>query len=261
MDLRYRLHPMTRYILISDLFNQDPASFREKAQRAAQWAMNFLVSYSLEAQPLTAQIASILQALDSALAYSGDTTLALQLALALHQPMIHAGLSRFAGRSLAVDEETYASASHTNHRNRALAQLLQSLGALTRDHDETVDLYTRQSCLAVTARDLAIMGATLADGGVTMKDMGILAAGCLMGQGGIGQQIQKQVGQTGIPVYNVSNACATGATALYVTHDHAEAFALADRVGVMRAGRLVQVGTAQELGEAPVDEWVASFLR
>ena len=56
--------------------------------------------------------------------------------------------------------------------------------------------------------------AALDDGGVTMKDMGILAAGCLMGQGSIGQQIQKQVGQTGIPVYNVSNACATGATAL-----------------------------------------------
>jgi acetyl-CoA acetyltransferase len=54
----------------------------------------------------------------------------------------------------------------------------------------------------------------LADAGVTMKDMGVMAAGCLMGQGGIGQQIQKQVGQTGIPVYNVSNACATGATAL-----------------------------------------------
>ena len=45
----------------------------------------------------------------------------------------------------------------------------------------------------------AVMAA-LADGGVTMKDMGIMAAGCLMGQGGIGQQIQKQVGQTGIPV-------------------------------------------------------------
>ena len=56
--------------------------------------------------------------------------------------------------------------------------------------------------------------AALADGGVTMRDMGVLAAGCLVGQGGIGQQIQKQVGQTGIPVYNVSNACATGATAL-----------------------------------------------
>jgi acetyl-CoA acetyltransferase len=59
----------------------------------------------------------------------------------------------------------------------------------------------------------AVMGA-LADGGVTMADMGIMAAGNLMGSGSIGQQIQKQVGQTGIPVYNVSNACATGATAL-----------------------------------------------
>ncbi|MDY7104971.1 MAG: thiolase family protein [Actinomycetota bacterium] len=56
--------------------------------------------------------------------------------------------------------------------------------------------------------------AALADGGVTMADMGILAAGNLMGRGGIGQQLQKQIGQTGIPVYNVSNACATGATAL-----------------------------------------------
>jgi len=60
----------------------------------------------------------------------------------------------------------------------------------------------------------AALGA-LADGGVTMRDMGVLAAGNLMGgPGGIGQALQKQVGQTGIPVYNVANACATGATAL-----------------------------------------------
>jgi acetyl-CoA acetyltransferase len=59
----------------------------------------------------------------------------------------------------------------------------------------------------------AIMGA-LADAGVTMKDIGVLAAGNLMGRGSIAQQLQKQVGQTGIPAYNVSNACATGATAL-----------------------------------------------
>ena len=58
--------------------------------------------------------------------------------------------------------------------------------------------------------------AALADGGVSMGDMGVLAAGCLMGGGGIAQQIQKQIGQTGIPAYNVSNACATGATALRV---------------------------------------------
>lgn len=60
----------------------------------------------------------------------------------------------------------------------------------------------------------AALGA-LADGGVTMADMGVLAAGNLMyAQAGIGQQLQKQIGQTGIPVYNVANACATGATAL-----------------------------------------------
>ena len=56
--------------------------------------------------------------------------------------------------------------------------------------------------------------AALADAGVSMKQMGILAAGNLMGGGAVGQQLQKQIGQTGIPVYNVANACATGATAL-----------------------------------------------
>jgi acetyl-CoA acetyltransferase len=57
--------------------------------------------------------------------------------------------------------------------------------------------------------------AALADAGVSMKEMGVLAAGNLMGAAaGIGQQLQKQIGQTGIPVYNVANACATGATAL-----------------------------------------------
>jgi acetyl-CoA acetyltransferase len=62
----------------------------------------------------------------------------------------------------------------------------------------------------------AVTGA-LSDGGVTMKDMGVIGAGNLMAaNAGIGQQLQKQLGQTGIPVYNVANACATGATALRV---------------------------------------------
>jgi len=57
--------------------------------------------------------------------------------------------------------------------------------------------------------------AALADGGVTMKDVGVLAVGNVMhANASIGQQLQKQIGQTGIPVYNVANACATGATAL-----------------------------------------------
>jgi len=57
--------------------------------------------------------------------------------------------------------------------------------------------------------------AAMKDAGVSIKDMGVLAAGNLMGgSASIGQQIQKQIGQTGIPVFNVANACATGATAL-----------------------------------------------
>ena len=79
---------------------------------------------------------------------------------------VSAGLSRFAGRPLELDAEVYASASGTNHRNRELARLLAVHGAIRSDPRDAVDLYTRQSCLRVTARDLAVMGATLADGGV-----------------------------------------------------------------------------------------------
>jgi glutaminase len=76
------------------------------------------------------------------------------------------GLSRFAGRPLTLNREVYASASATNQRNRGIAQLLQSHGRLYADATETTDLYTRQSCLDVTASDLAVMSATLADGGM-----------------------------------------------------------------------------------------------
>jgi glutaminase len=76
------------------------------------------------------------------------------------------GLSRFAGRDLTMSEEVYASASATNHRNRAIANLLASRGRIYCDPAEAVDLYTRQSSLLASAQDLAVMGATLADGGV-----------------------------------------------------------------------------------------------
>lgn len=76
------------------------------------------------------------------------------------------GLSRFAGHGLALDDEIYASASTTNHRNRELVDAMQQHGRLAADPYEALDLYTRQSSLRVTATDLAVMGATLADGGV-----------------------------------------------------------------------------------------------
>jgi acetyl-CoA acetyltransferase len=57
--------------------------------------------------------------------------------------------------------------------------------------------------------------AALADAALSIHDVDILAAGSLFqANAGVGQQLQKQIGQTGIPVYNVANACATGATAL-----------------------------------------------
>jgi glutaminase len=79
---------------------------------------------------------------------------------------LHEGLSRFAGRKLPLNEEVYASASDTNFRNRAIARLLQSYNRIYCDAMEATDLYTRQCSLNVSAYDLAVMGATLADGGV-----------------------------------------------------------------------------------------------
>ncbi|WP_080791635.1 glutaminase A [Corynebacterium pacaense] len=79
---------------------------------------------------------------------------------------IRATLSDFAGRELVVDDEVYRSESETNMRNKALARLLQSYGRIDIDPLGVVDIYTRQCSLLVTARDLAVMGATLADAGV-----------------------------------------------------------------------------------------------
>lgn len=79
---------------------------------------------------------------------------------------LRAGLSAFAGRELVLDEEVYASASASNHTNRALTWMLHRRGLLGCEPDLALDLYTRQSCLRVSCTDLAVMGATLADGGV-----------------------------------------------------------------------------------------------
>jgi thiamine transport system ATP-binding protein len=52
----------------------------------------------------------------------------------------------------------------------------------------------------------------------------------------------------------------TGLPAIYVTHDHEEAFALADRIVVMRAGRVVQTGLPADVWRRPADPWTAAFL-
>ncbi len=71
----------------------------------------------------------------------------------------------FAGRQLSVNEEVYESETETNTRNRAIATLLTAHEVIKTAPLEALDLYTRQCSVSVNARDLAIMGATLANGG------------------------------------------------------------------------------------------------
>ena len=74
-------------------------------------------------------------------------------------------LSDFAGRELSIDQAVYESESATGDMNRALAYLMRNAGSLTGDVDEALDVYFRQCSLLVSARDLAVMVATLTNGG------------------------------------------------------------------------------------------------
>lgn len=73
---------------------------------------------------------------------------------------------RFTGRELELDEAVYRSESLTGNRNRAIAYLELNAGMIEGNVEEHLDLYFRQCSLLVSARDLALIGATLANGGV-----------------------------------------------------------------------------------------------
>ena len=75
-------------------------------------------------------------------------------------------LSRFAGRKLGVDEAVFASERATGDRNRAIAYLLRNYAVVESDVNEVLDIYFRQCSILVTARDLAVMTATLANRGI-----------------------------------------------------------------------------------------------
>ena len=66
----------------------------------------------------------------------------------------------------SLNDEVYASESSTNLRNHGIAHLLESYERLYFDPDEATDVYTRQCSLDVTVHDLAVMAATLSNGGV-----------------------------------------------------------------------------------------------
>jgi glutaminase len=73
--------------------------------------------------------------------------------------------SNFAGRDLDIDEAVFGSEHATGHRNRAIAYMMLNTGMIKRDPATVLDLYFRQCSIRVTARDLAIMAATLANDG------------------------------------------------------------------------------------------------
>jgi glutaminase len=79
---------------------------------------------------------------------------------------IRAKLGQFAGRELGVDDAVHASETATGNRNRAIAWLLRNYAVLPDDVDAVLDVYFRQCAILVTARDLAVMAATLANRGV-----------------------------------------------------------------------------------------------
>ncbi|MFG1345024.1 glutaminase A [Xanthobacter autotrophicus DSM 431] len=80
--------------------------------------------------------------------------------------LIRSTLGRFAGRALEVDDAVFQSERLTGDRNRAIAYLLRTYGGVRGDVDHVLDVYFRQCSLLVTARDLAVMGASFANHGV-----------------------------------------------------------------------------------------------
>jgi glutaminase len=74
--------------------------------------------------------------------------------------------SAFAGDDLEVNAEVYRSESDTNQRNQAIAMLMYAYGIIKENPARATDLYTRQCSINVNARDLGVMAATLANGGV-----------------------------------------------------------------------------------------------
>jgi glutaminase len=114
--------------------------------------------------------------------------------------------SDFAGRPLEVNQEVYKSEADTNQRNQAIGMLMYAYGLIKENPAQATDLYTRQCSINVTAKDLATMAATLANGGtnpVTKKKVidskhvpGILA---VMATAGLYDDSGKWLFRTGLP--------------------------------------------------------------
>jgi glutaminase len=112
----------------------------------------------------------------------------------------------FAGRALSVNQEVYESEAATNQRNQAIAQLMYAYGHIKGNPAQATDLYTRQCAVNVNAKDLAVMAATLANGGTNpvtkrpvMKPSDVPEVLAVMATAGLYDNSGKWLYATGLP--------------------------------------------------------------
>jgi glutaminase len=114
--------------------------------------------------------------------------------------------SDFAGRQLSVNQEVYESEAATNQRNQAIAMLMYAYEHIKSDPLQACDLYTKQCAISVNAKDLAVMAATLANGGTNpvtgkavMKSENVPRVLAVMATAGLYDDSGKWLYTTGLP--------------------------------------------------------------
>jgi glutaminase len=114
--------------------------------------------------------------------------------------------SDFAGRPLSVNQEVFKSESDTNQRNQAIGMLMLAYGYIKDNPQRATDIYTEQCSVSVNAKDLAMMAATLANGGknpVTgkqvMKVENVPKVLAVMATAGLYDDSGKWLYRTGLP--------------------------------------------------------------
>lgn len=114
--------------------------------------------------------------------------------------------SSFAGRPLSVNAEVFKSESNTNQRNQAIAALMYAYGHIKDNPARATDLYTEQCAVSVNAKDLAVMAATLANGGknpmtgkTVMKSENVPHVLAVMATAGLYDDTGKWLYKTGLP--------------------------------------------------------------
>ncbi len=112
----------------------------------------------------------------------------------------------FAGRPLSVNNEVFKSESETNQRNQAIAALMYAYGHIKENPARATDIYTEQCSVNVNAKDLAVMAATLANGGKNpitgkqvMKSENVPRVLAVMATAGLYDDSGRWLYKTGLP--------------------------------------------------------------